>query len=63
MISKITHRKEGEYFTLIDRKHPKSLCFSDRSNRNRKSNEIGGYLEAILRVLELIFGRVNFKLI
>ena len=45
-------------------KHPKSLwktkfffCFSDRSYRNRKSHEIWGHLDAILRVLELIFGR------
>ena len=33
------------------------FCFSDRSYRNRKSHEIWGHLEAILRVLELIFGR------
>ena len=37
---------------------PKNIfCFSDRSYRNRKSHEIWGHLEAILRVLELIFGR------
>ena len=35
----------------------KNFCFSDRSYRNGKSNEIWGYLEAILRVLELIFGK------
>ena len=35
----------------------KFFCFSDRSYRNRKSHEIWGHLEAILRVLELIFGR------
>ena len=46
-------------------KHPKSLwktqkkifCFSDKSYRNRKSHKILGHLEAIWRVLELIFGR------
>ena len=31
------------------------FCFSDRSYRNRKSHKIWVYLEAILRVLELIF--------
>ena len=30
------------------------FCFSDRSYRKRKSHEIWGHLEAILRVLELI---------
>ena len=38
-------------------KTKKKFCFSDRSYRNRKSHKILGYLEAILRVLELIFGR------
>ena len=33
------------------------FCFTDRSNRNRKSHKIWGHLEAILRVWELIFGR------
>ena len=32
-------------------------ALSDRSYRIRKSHEILGYLEAILRVLELIFAR------
>ena len=36
---------------------PKKKFFSDRSYRDRKSHEIWGHLEAILRVLELIFGR------
>ena len=50
-------------FSTTPSKHPKSLwknnffCFSDRSYRNRKSHEIWGHLEAILRVFELIFGR------
>ena len=39
----------------------KSFCFSDWSYRNRKIHEIWGYLEAILRVLELIFGREVFN--
>ena len=33
------------------------FCFSDRSYINRKSHEIWDHLEAILRVLVLIFGR------
>ena len=33
-----------------------SFCFSYKSYRNRKSQEIKGYLEVILRVLEMIFG-------
>ena len=33
------------------------FCFLDRSYRNRKGHEIWGHVEAILRVLELIFGR------
>ena len=43
-----------------NQKKPKIIfSFSDRSYRNRQSHEIWGYLEAILRVLELIFGRVK----
>ena len=36
----------------------KFFCFSDRSYRNRKSHEISGCLEAILRVLGMIYGMI-----
>ena len=38
-------------------KPKKIFCFSDRSYRNRKSHKIWGHLEAIYRVLEMIFSR------
>ena len=38
-------------------KNQKFFCFSDRSYRNRTRNRNWGHLEAILRVLEVIFGR------
>ena len=56
----------GGVFTLLNTQihfeNPKIFfCFSDRLYRNRKIHEIWGYLEAILRVLELIFGREVFN--
>ena len=38
-------------------KKQKKICFSDSSYGNRKSHGIWGCLEAILRVLGLIYGR------